>query len=310
MLTSISPLGERARGNRWPVTVAAYVLGSGVAGAAVGGVLGLLGDLLLRPLPLVAAAVCLAAAAADLAGLLPRGSRQVDEDWLVRYRGWVYGLAFGGQLGVGVATIVTSAATIDAAREIDGDLEGFSVLGVGSGTANGSPAYGQYKPSESGSGFDPWALQVLEFADGRSESGRLPNRGIEPRLLYHRHFMLTEQMQVFNDDIDPHFDDTKPSIPVPFTSAIWGSLASFGARAYPGTKKWYGASGNSFDPIVASGPNGAKPHARPTDRTLQPGELVAQARTLAESLGGRFTGEGISPTTSCRASGTAGSGGR
>src|SRR5439155_9468127 len=33
--------------------------------------------------------------------------------------------------------------------------------------ANGSAAFGQYKPSESGSGFDPWALQVLEVADGR-----------------------------------------------------------------------------------------------------------------------------------------------
>ncbi|TML44346.1 MAG: sigma-70 family RNA polymerase sigma factor [Actinobacteria bacterium] len=33
--------------------------------------------------------------------------------------------------------------------------------------ANGSPAFGQYKPSESGSGFDPWALQVLEISDGR-----------------------------------------------------------------------------------------------------------------------------------------------
>jgi RNA polymerase sigma-70 factor (ECF subfamily) len=33
--------------------------------------------------------------------------------------------------------------------------------------ANGSPAFGQYKPSDSGSGFDPWALQVLEIADGR-----------------------------------------------------------------------------------------------------------------------------------------------
>jgi RNA polymerase sigma-70 factor (ECF subfamily) len=31
--------------------------------------------------------------------------------------------------------------------------------------ANGSVAFGQYKPSESGSGFDPWALQVLEFDD-------------------------------------------------------------------------------------------------------------------------------------------------
>jgi RNA polymerase sigma-70 factor (ECF subfamily) len=33
--------------------------------------------------------------------------------------------------------------------------------------ANGSPAFGQYKPSESGSGYDPWALQVLEVADGK-----------------------------------------------------------------------------------------------------------------------------------------------
>ena len=33
--------------------------------------------------------------------------------------------------------------------------------------ANGSPAFGQYKPSASGSGYDPWALQVLEIADGR-----------------------------------------------------------------------------------------------------------------------------------------------
>ena len=34
-------------------------------------------------------------------------------------------------------------------------------------SANGSPAFGQYKPSESGRGYEPWALQVLEIADGR-----------------------------------------------------------------------------------------------------------------------------------------------
>jgi RNA polymerase sigma-70 factor (ECF subfamily) len=34
-------------------------------------------------------------------------------------------------------------------------------------SANGSPAFGQYKPSETGSGYDPWALQVLEVADGK-----------------------------------------------------------------------------------------------------------------------------------------------
>jgi len=43
-------------------------------------------------------------------------------------------------------------------------------------------------------------------------------------------------------------------VPVGFTSATWGSLASFGARAYPGTKKWYGTSGNSFVAVVEFGP--------------------------------------------------------
>src|SRR5918993_21608 len=33
-------------------------------------------------------------------------------------------------------------------------------------TANGSPAYGQYKPAADG-GYEPWALQVVEFSDGK-----------------------------------------------------------------------------------------------------------------------------------------------
>jgi RNA polymerase sigma-70 factor (ECF subfamily) len=32
--------------------------------------------------------------------------------------------------------------------------------------ANGAIAFGQYKPSQSGSGYDPWALQVVEIGDG------------------------------------------------------------------------------------------------------------------------------------------------
>jgi len=62
------------------------------------------------------------------------------------------------------------------------------------------------------------------------------------------------RFQRLNDDIAPRFDDAGPSIPVGFTSAQWGSLASFGARAYPGTKKRYGASGNSFVAVVEFGP--------------------------------------------------------
>jgi acyl-homoserine-lactone acylase len=49
------------------------------------------------------------------------------------------------------------------------------------------------------------------------------------------------------------FDDSKPSDPIPFTSARWGSLASFGARPYPGTRRWYGTSGNSFVAVVEFG---------------------------------------------------------
>jgi acyl-homoserine-lactone acylase len=54
--------------------------------------------------------------------------------------------------------------------------------------------------------------------------------------------------------IQQTFDDTKPSWPVPFTSGQWGSLASFGAKRYPGTKRYYGTSGNSFVAIVEFGP--------------------------------------------------------
>ena len=41
---------------------------------------------------------------------------------------------------------------------------------------------------------------------------------------------------------------------MPFVSSVWGALASFGARQYPGTKKWYGTSGNSFVAVVEFGP--------------------------------------------------------
>ncbi len=61
------------------------------------------------------------------------------------------------------------------------------------------------------------------------------------------------RFQRLNDDINPTFTDSGASIPVAFTSANWGSLASFGARAYPGTKKWYGTSGNSFVAVVEFG---------------------------------------------------------
>jgi acyl-homoserine-lactone acylase len=63
------------------------------------------------------------------------------------------------------------------------------------------------------------------------------------------------RFQRLTDDIaTPNFDDAKPSIPVPFTSSRWGSLASFDAKPYPNTKKWYGTAGNSFVAVVEFGP--------------------------------------------------------
>jgi len=52
--------------------------------------------------------------------------------------------------------------------------------------------------------------------------------------------------QRLTGDLVQDFDDEAPSIPVAFASGRWGSLASFGARTYPGTSRMYGTSGNSF----------------------------------------------------------------
>ena len=116
MLASITPLGERSRGFSWNVTAAAFAIGAIAAGAMAGGGAAAGGSLLpggtaWRTLALlVALGVALLFDATPLSGRLPTTRRQVNEDWLTRYRGWVYGVAFGAQLGVGVATIVTSAA--------------------------------------------------------------------------------------------------------------------------------------------------------------------------------------------------------
>ncbi len=61
------------------------------------------------------------------------------------------------------------------------------------------------------------------------------------------------RFQRVNGDIVQPFNDELPSTPVGFTSARWGSLASFGARSWPGTSRWYGTSGNSFVAVVEFG---------------------------------------------------------
>jgi acyl-homoserine lactone acylase PvdQ len=59
--------------------------------------------------------------------------------------------------------------------------------------------------------------------------------------------------QRLDGEIAPHFDDALPSLAVGMASGRWGALASYGSRAWPGTRKLYGTSGNSFVAVVEFG---------------------------------------------------------
>ena len=143
MLGSITPLGERGRGNRWWLTAASYTAASALGGLLVGSVAGLLGATVrVAGLALDPAAALVAISTAALLGLvadagllglrLPTLRRQVDERWIGRYRGWVVGVGFGFQLGLGVATIITASATWAAlaAAAASQSVPGGAVVGL------------------------------------------------------------------------------------------------------------------------------------------------------------------------------------
>jgi cytochrome c biogenesis protein CcdA len=112
MLSSIHPLGERARSNRWSVTVGWFTAGSTATAAAIGAGLGWLGGIAPwneSTRTWTIATVVAAAGVLDLAKVrAPGPERQVNERWIGHYRGWVYGAGFGAQLGAGIATYVVS----------------------------------------------------------------------------------------------------------------------------------------------------------------------------------------------------------
>lgn len=149
MLASIHPLGERARDNRFWLTAISFVTGAVIGGATVGALAGGLGVLLRTLVDLNAGAVGLAVAGLAAAGLafdlrmgglrLPTVRRQVNEDWLTTYRGWVYGAGFGVQLGLGVVTIVTTAAVYLAVAfaVLSGSVARGAVIGITFGLLRG-----------------------------------------------------------------------------------------------------------------------------------------------------------------------------
>jgi len=61
------------------------------------------------------------------------------------------------------------------------------------------------------------------------------------------------RFQRITGDINHPYSDNAPSLPVGMASSRWGALASFGARAFPGTNRIYGNSGNSFVAVVEFG---------------------------------------------------------
>jgi acyl-homoserine-lactone acylase len=69
------------------------------------------------------------------------------------------------------------------------------------------------------------------------------------------------RFQRLTPDIVQPFSDSAPSIPVPFTSAQWGSLASFRAKPYPGTRRRYGTYGNTFVAVVEFGTDSVRAKA-------------------------------------------------
>src|SRR5581483_8474812 len=117
MLSSITPLGERGRNNRFATAAAFFIAGSLLGGVATGAVAGGAGALVLPDsavadgIVIVLAALTGALLDAGFRGArLPTITRQVDENWLQKYRPWVYGIGFGFQLGTALATIVSPAA--------------------------------------------------------------------------------------------------------------------------------------------------------------------------------------------------------
>jgi sulfite exporter TauE/SafE len=143
MLGSLHPLGQRVRNGRWGVTITAYILSSIAGGALIGAALGSAGNAVetvfgqQSPEVAIALLACfgLAGAVLDVQPFrirLPTITRQVDESWRYRYRNWVYATGYGFQLGVGFATIVTTAAvyTTLVATFLLGSLQLGALLGA------------------------------------------------------------------------------------------------------------------------------------------------------------------------------------
>lgn len=174
MLSSISPLGERSRGSSFTRTALAYVVGSALAAVLVGVVLGglgsLVGDDVRASTPVLAALALLLVIGLVLdirsgGDGVPSWRRQVDREWIGRYRGWVTGLGFGLQLGLGFVTIITSTTTyaVYLAELLTGRWWAGALIGLVFGLVRAVPlalvrrAETPQRLHEVSAGLDSWA---------------------------------------------------------------------------------------------------------------------------------------------------------
>jgi hypothetical protein len=148
MLSSITPIGERGRGNRFGRTAAWFIVGSVLGGLTLGTAAGALAMAWTALGVSSGAVLFLGAVGAALAvlgdlGLLrfqiPLLRRQVNERWLDQFRGVVYGIGFGWQIGVGVATYImtTGVLLLIGLAVLDGHLLVAVAFGATFGTVRG-----------------------------------------------------------------------------------------------------------------------------------------------------------------------------
>jgi hypothetical protein len=148
MLSTLTPLSERARGRRWGWTAGWYLAGAVFGGAGLG-VLAAAGATAVGAVGPPSVAVWSAVAVLALAGFaadrglvapIPHHRRQVNEHWLDQFRSWFYGFGFGAQIGFGLATYIMTTGvylTILLGAATGHPVQAFAV-GVLFGTVRGA----------------------------------------------------------------------------------------------------------------------------------------------------------------------------
>lgn len=150
MLSTFTPMSERARGRRYWLTVVWFVVGAVIGGAALGGIAALAAFVVgaVAGVRSVAALGVLAVAFViggiwDLGFVqpaLPHHRRQVNETWLRQFRRWFTASAFGAQIGFGFATYIMTAGVYLTVLcgALSGDPTTAFAVGVSFGATRGA----------------------------------------------------------------------------------------------------------------------------------------------------------------------------